>query len=101
MFYVISGVIINSKLIKNYKTQGGISMVVAKEIAQLSIEECMVIGFSVSYGFTNGSVGNVEWELEGNIENHLDISDEIKEGKLESIIENWQLSTKRYSSLDI
>lgn len=76
-------------------------MVVAKEMAQLDFEEGMAIGFAVDYSFTNGSVGNVEWELEGNTEDYMSIAEQIRDGKTECDSGSWSLSIKRYKRLDI
>lgn len=72
---------------------------VAKEM-ELSIDhnERKVIGFAVNYGFTSGSIGNLEWEIErgeyaDNIHIGLDIMDGIYNG------DKWELSIKRYTSI--
>lgn len=76
-------------------------MIVAKEAVDLEFKEKLIIGFSVDYGFTNGSFGNLEWELEGDVDNYLDIAYHIKNGKTECDSGSWNLSTKRYKGLDI
>lgn len=76
-------------------------MVVAKEMVQLTFRERLIIGFSVDYGFTSGSIEGLEWELEGDIEDNLGIASQIKKDKNECDEGTWRLSFKRYKRLDI
>lgn len=79
-------------------------MTIAKELAnKLTTNELQIIGLSVKLGFTNGSVGKLEWELEVDeayiYPNLLkDISDDLVEGFTSSPI--WKLTHKRYCSID-
>lgn len=81
-------------------------MTIAKEMINLlTHNELQVVGMAVKLGFTSGSIGKVEWELEVNkydIYSNImrDISREIEEGFTSGSVPEWELTYKRYTSIE-
>ena len=81
-------------------------MAIAKEMTkQLNHSELQVIALSVKLGYTNGSVGSLEWELDikgYQYYNQLkDISSDIEEGFTQGFTPEWKLTFKRYLSIQL
>lgn len=76
-----------------------IRVVVAKEmVLKIDYEERQAIGFAINYGFTSGSLGSLEWEIErGEYADYIAIGTDIMEGVDSS--DQWELTIKRYTSI--